>query len=189
MSELETIHFDSPAEWEAWLEREHDRSPGIWLKMAKKASGIPSVTHAEAVIVALCFGWIDGQRTSIDETYFANRFTPRRARSKWSQINRAAAEKLIESGAMRPAGLAQVEAARADGRWDAAYPPQRDLAVPDDFAAALAARPGALEFFETLTGANRYAILYRLHDAKRPETRTRRIERFADMCAAGEKLH
>jgi uncharacterized protein YdeI (YjbR/CyaY-like superfamily) len=189
VSELETIGFASPAEWEAWLEREGERSPGIWVKMAKKASGVASITYAEAVEVALCFGWVDSQKAGIDDTFWRQRFTPRRARSKWSQINRAAAEGLIERGAMRAAGLREVEAARADGRWDAAYPSQRNLEVPEDLTAALAARPGALAFFASLDSANRYAILYRLHDAKRPATRAARLERFADMCAAGEKLH
>jgi uncharacterized protein YdeI (YjbR/CyaY-like superfamily) len=189
VSELDQIGFASAEDWAAWLEREHDRSPGVWLKLAKKGAGVPSVTYAEAVQVALCFGWIDGQKGALDETHWLQRFTPRRARSKWSQINRAAAEKLIASGAMRPAGVREVEAARADGRWEAAYPSQRNLAVPDDLAAALAAEPAALQFFETLDSANRYAILYRLHDAKRPETRARRLERFVAMLRAGEKLH
>jgi uncharacterized protein YdeI (YjbR/CyaY-like superfamily) len=189
VSELETIHFASPAEWEAWLETEHERSPGVWVKMAKKASGVESITYAEAVEVGLCFGWVDSQKGGIDETFWRQRFTPRRARSKWSQINRAAVEELVARGVMRPAGLRQIEAAKADGRWDAAYPSQRNLEVPDDLATALAANPHALEFFEGLDSANRYAIIYRLHDAKRPATRAARVERFVAMCAAGEKLH
>ncbi len=162
---------------------------GLWLQLAKASSGVSTVTSAEALEVALCHGWIDGQRRALDQRHFLTRFTPRRARSRWSKRNRDAAEALIAAGRMAPAGLREVERARADGRWDAAYDGQRSAAVPDDLAAALAAEPQALAFFEGLDGANRYAILYRVHDAKRPETRTRRIEQFVVMCREGRTVH
>jgi uncharacterized protein YdeI (YjbR/CyaY-like superfamily) len=187
--ELPTLAFASEALWEAWLEREHARADGVWLKIAKKGSGIATVTHAEALEVALCFGWIDGQRAAHDERFFLQRFTPRRSRSRWSRINRDKATALIAAGRMQPAGLREVETAQADGRWDAAYEGQRTASVPDDLQAALDANPAAAAFFATLTGANRYAILYRVQDAKRPETRARRIETFVAMLARGETLH
>jgi uncharacterized protein YdeI (YjbR/CyaY-like superfamily) len=180
------IHqFDSRRAWERWLDTNHASSPGVWLKIARKASGIATVSHAEALEDALCYGWIDGQRSPHDETHFLQRFTPRRPRSKWSQVNRDKAAKLIEQGRMMPAGLAQVEAARRDGRWEAAYPPQSSQAIPDDFQRALDANPAAKEFFATLRGVRRYSFVYRITDAKRPETRKRRIERFVAMLAEG----
>ena len=157
--------------------------------MAKKSSGIESITHPEAVEVALCFGWIDSQRKGVDDTWFTQRFTPRRPRSKWSRLMREKAQELIASGAMEPAGLAEVERAKADGRWDAAYEPPSTIAVPDDLRAALDEQPEAAAFFATLTGQNRYAILHRIDDAKRPETRARRIAKYVAMCAQGEKLY
>jgi uncharacterized protein YdeI (YjbR/CyaY-like superfamily) len=187
--DLPILPFPSREAWEAWLEAEHERSPGVWLKIAKKASRIDTVTHAEALEAALCFGWIDGQRNSFDEKWFLQRFTPRRPRSRWSQINRDKAEELIARGAMRTAGLREVERAKADGRWQAAYASQSNIVVPPDLQRALDASPAAKEFFETLDSTNRYAVLYRIHDAKRPETRTRRIEKFVAMLARGEKLH
>ncbi len=162
---------------------------GVWLKIAKAGTGVVTVTYAEALEVALCHGWIDGQRRAFDERFFLTRFTPRRARSRWSRRNRDAAVALIEAGLMAPAGLREVERARADGRWDAAYDGQRAASVPDDLAAALAADPQALTFFEALDSANRYAILYRVHDAKRAETRARRIEQFVTMCREGRTVH
>ena len=187
--ELPILSFASPAAWEAWLEREHAAAPGLWLKIAKKGSGIATVTYAEALDVALCFGWIDGQKRAFDETWFLQRFTPRTRGSRWSQINVGHVERLTSAGHMRPAGLAQVEAARADGRWAAAYAGQRSATVPPDLQAALDANATAAAFFATLRGANRYAILYRVQDAKRPETRARRIARFVEMLARGETLH
>jgi uncharacterized protein YdeI (YjbR/CyaY-like superfamily) len=187
--ELPTLPFESAAAWEAWLEAEHARTDGVWLKIAKKDSGVPTVTYEEAVEVALCFGWIDGQMRRFDERFYVQRFTPRRRASRWSKINREKAERLIAAGRMRPAGLAQVEAAKADGRWDAAYEGARTIAVPDDLQAALDANPKAAAFFATLKGSNRYAILYRVGDAKRPETRAKRIAHFVDMLARGETLH
>ncbi len=187
--DLPIIPFASKDAWEAWLEKEHERSDGIWVKIAKKASGIETVTHAEALEIALCFGWIDGQRGGVDEQFFIQRFTPRRARSRWSRINRDKAERLIEQGAMRPAGRREVERAKEDGRWEAAYASPSTIEVPDDLRQALEANPAAKEFFATLTGANRYAVLYRIHDAKRPETRARRIAQFVAMLERGETLH
>ena len=187
--DLPTLPFASAAAWEAWLEDEHARAGGVWLKIAKKDTGVASVTHAEALDVALCFGWIDGQRRALDATWFLQRFTPRKRGSRWSQINVAKVARLTADGRMRPAGLAQVEAARADGRWASAYAGQRTATVPDDLRAALDANPAAAAFFATLRGANRYAVLYRVQDAKRPETRARRIERFVAMLERGETLH
>src|SRR5919201_4350186 len=157
--------------------------------MAKKASGIPSVAYPEVLDTALCFGWIDGRRNALDDTYFLQRFTPRRARSRWSRINREKAEALIAAGRMRPAGLAEVERAKADGRWDAAYEGQASIAVPDDLQRELDARPAAKAFYAKLSSQNRYAILYRLQDAKRPETRARRLATFVAMLERGETLY
>ena len=183
------IAFESSAAWEAWLAEHHATAGGVWVKMAKKATGIPSVTHQEALDVALCYGWIDGQRNRFDDQWFLQRFTPRRARSNWSKINRDKVERLIEEGRMRPGGLREVQRARADGRWDAAYDAQRLAEVPDDLRRALDADPAAAAFFEILNSQNRFAILYRIQDAKRPETRARRIERFVAMLGAGEKIY
>jgi uncharacterized protein YdeI (YjbR/CyaY-like superfamily) len=187
--DLPVLPFASATAWERWLEREHARAPGVWLQIAKKDTGIATVTYAEALDVALCFGWIDGQKRGFDATWFLQRFTPRRRGSKWSKINTGHVERLLVAGRMRPAGLAEVEAARADGRWAAAYDGQSSATVPPDLQAALDANPAAAEFFATLRGANRYAILYRVQDAKRPETRRRRIERFVAMLERGETLH
>lgn len=186
---LPIVAFASAEDFERWLAAEHESAAGLWLKIAKKAAGIPTVTYAEAVPTALCFGWIDGQKGSYDEQYFLQRFTPRRPRSKWSKINRNHVERLVAAGRMRPAGMAQVELAKADGRWDAAYDSQSTATVPDDLAAALQARPEALAAFDRLNSVNRYAILFRVHDAKRPETRARRIASFVDLLERGETLH
>ena len=186
--ELPILPFASAAAWEGWLEDEHARAAGVWLQIAKKDSGIATVSYAEALEVALCFGWIDGQRRGFDASWFLQRFTPRSRRSRWSKINTGHVERLIAAGRMRPAGLAQVEAARADGRWEAAYAGQRTIEVPADLQAALDASPAAAAFFATLRGASRYAILYRLQDAKRPATRARRIERYVQLLARGETL-
>ncbi|MDP9136504.1 MAG: YdeI/OmpD-associated family protein [Actinomycetota bacterium] len=187
--DLPVIPFASPPAWEEWLDANHEIADGLWIKFAKKASGIGTVVYAEAVEVALCFGWIDGQANSFDERWYLQRFTPRRARSKWSQINRAKAEALIEKGLMRPAGLREVERAKQDGRWEAAYPSPTKIEVPEDLRAALDASPAAAQFFEQLDATNRYAVLYRIHDAKRADTRARRIEKFVAMLARGEKIH
>jgi uncharacterized protein YdeI (YjbR/CyaY-like superfamily) len=187
--DLPIIAFASQAEWEAWLDSQPATSRGLWLKIAKKDAGVETVSYAEALESALCYGWIDGQRAAHDERYFLTRFTPRGRKSKWSQINRAKAIELLRQGRMTPAGVAQVEQARQDGRWDAAYEAQSRATVPDDLQRALDASPAAKAFFATLKGANRYAILYRLQDAKRPETRARRLAQFIAMLEAGETLH
>ena len=182
------LAFASPEEWEVWLEREHASSDGVWLKFAKKGSGVASVAYAEAVEVGLCYGWIDSQALSLDERFYLQKFTPRRARSKWSRVNRDKVAALMKQGRMKPAGLAQVEAAKKDGRWDAAYASPADVEVPEDLQRALDASPKAAEFFATLNKSNRYAIVYQLQDAKKPETRTRRLEKFVGMLERGEKL-
>ena len=187
--ELPILLFRVPPDLEAWLEENHDDSQGFWLKVAKKGSGEVSVTYAEALELALCFGWIDSQKRGLDEKFFLQRFTPRRPRGRWSRINRDKAEALLAAGAMRPAGLAEVEAARADGRWEAAYEGQRTAGVPDDLRRALGASPAAAEFFATLDSANRYAVIYRLDEARKPETRERRLRKFVAMLERGEKLH
>ncbi|HEX2274776.1 MAG TPA: YdeI/OmpD-associated family protein [Acidimicrobiales bacterium] len=181
------VAFESQAAWEQWLADHHATVNGVWVKMAKKASGIPTVTHAEALEVALCYGWIDGQRNRFDEQWFIQRFTPRRSRSKWSKINRAKAEQLIRDGRMQPAGLREIERARADGRWDAAYDAPSVATVPDDLQRALDENPAAAAFFATLNRQNRLAIIYQVQDAKRPETRARRMERFIAMLNEGTK--
>jgi uncharacterized protein YdeI (YjbR/CyaY-like superfamily) len=186
---LPTLPFASEAEWERWLEENHGASDGVWIKMARKNAGVDSVRYPEVLDVALCFGWIDGLRQALDDRYFLQRFTPRRRRSRWSRINRDKAERLIASGRMRPAGLAEVERAKADGRWKAAYEGQRAIAVPDDLERELASRPKAKAFFAELSSRNRYAILYLLEDAKRPETRARRLAKFVAMLEAGETTY
>ena len=187
--ELETRAFATAAEWEAWLVANHETAPGVWIKFARKGSGVASVTYLEALHAALCFGWIDGQARGGDASFYRQRFTPRRARSIWSKRNRGFAEELIASGRMQPAGLREVERARADGRWDAAYDAPSTATVPDDLRAALDASPRAAAFFETLGAQNRYAILHRVQTAKRAETRARRIEKFVAMLERGETLH
>jgi uncharacterized protein YdeI (YjbR/CyaY-like superfamily) len=185
----DSIPFTSRKEWEAWLRKNHTKSDGVWVKFAKKKSGIPTVTYEEALEVALCYGWIDGQSKGLDESYHVQRFTPRRPRSVWSRLNRERAIRLIDEGKMKPAGLREVERAKADGRWDAAYEPPSTSTVPDDLARALERNAKARKLFETLDSRNRYAILHRLATAKRPETRTRRLEQFVAMLAKGEKLY
>jgi uncharacterized protein YdeI (YjbR/CyaY-like superfamily) len=187
--ELPIELFAHPGELEAWLEENHGTSAGLWLKIAKKGTGKRSVTYAEAVEQALCFGWIDSQKRGLDEAYFLQRFTPRRPRGRWSKINREKAEALIAAERMRPAGLAEVEAARADGRWEAAYEGQRTAEVPADLRRELDANPAAAKFFAGLDSANRYAVIYRLNDAKKPETRERRLWKFLAMLERGEKIH
>jgi len=187
--DLPIIPFASADRWDAWLIDHHETSAGIWLKIAKTASGIDTVTYAEALYVALAYGWIDGQKGKFDDAWWLQRFTPRGPRSKWSRINRDKALGLIERGAIKAAGLREVERARADGRWDAAYESPRAATVPDDLQAALDANDAAREFFATLSGANRYAILYRIQDAKRPETRARRIEKFVGMLTEQKTFH
>ncbi len=183
------IPFPTAADWEAWLEENHATSDGIWLKLGKKSAKAPSVSYQEAVVGALCFGWIDGQAKSVDADWYVQRFTPRRKRSVWSRINRDRVEALTAEGRMRPAGLAAVEAARADGRWDAAYEPPSTMSVPDDLRAALDQSPAAAEMFESLNKTNRFAILHRVTTAVRPETRRNRIEKYVAMLERGEKIY
>ena len=184
------VSFANQADWRAWLAAHHDAGPeGVWLKIAKKGSAVASVDYPQAVEVALCYGWIDGQKKGLDETHWLQRFTPRRSRSIWSKVNRAKAEALVEAGEMQPAGLAEMERAKADGRWAAAYDGQRTSAVPDDLAAALAGNAVAREFFATLDSTNRYAILHRLQTAKKPETRARRLAQFVEMLGERRTLH
>ncbi|MFT3865905.1 MAG: YdeI/OmpD-associated family protein [Solirubrobacterales bacterium] len=188
-AELEIVLFADRDEFEAWLEENGGDSEGLWLKIAKKGAPVPSVTYDEAVELALCFGWIDGQVRRFDETHYIQRFTPRRPRGRWSKINREKAEALEAAGSLRPAGAAEVEAAKADGRWEAAYEGAATAKVPDDLRAALDASPAAAAFFADLDGANRYSIIWRLGDAKKPETRARRLAKFVAMLERGEKLH
>lgn len=185
----DVLFFESPGAFEAWLQANHATAGGVWLKMARKATGIASIDHAGALDVALCYGWIDGQRGKLDDTFFLQRFTPRRRRSRWSKVNRHKVAALIEAGRMQPAGLAEVERAQADGRWDAAYDPPSTATVPDDLQAALDANPAARSFFATLSGRNRYAILFRVADAKKAETRARRIAQLVAMLAEGRTLY
>jgi uncharacterized protein YdeI (YjbR/CyaY-like superfamily) len=182
------VPFARAVDFERWLERSATDSDGLWLKIAKKASGIESITYDEAVDVALCFGWIDGQKGAYDASWFLQRFTPRRARSIWSLANTKRVQALIETGRMRPSGLAEVERAKADGRWDAAYSGSRDIEVPSDVLAFLDANPEAATFWNSLTRSQRYSFLFRLHTAKRPETRAKRFAEFTRMLTAGEKL-
>jgi uncharacterized protein YdeI (YjbR/CyaY-like superfamily) len=180
------LPFASRADWAAWMDAHHAEHDAVWLKFAKKASGIPTVTYDEALEVALCYGWIDGLVRSFDGDFYLQRWTPRRRRSKWSKINRERALALIERGEMRPAGLAEIERAQADGRWDAAYDSPSTMAVPDDLQRALDEAPGGAAAFAALPSQDRYAALYRVHDAKRPETRARRIaEVVASLSPAG----
>jgi len=190
MPDLPIEHFADAAAWERWLER-HAESIGIWLKIAKKDAGIPSVTYAEALDVALCHGWIDGQKKGFDGDFFLQRFTPRRARSTWSKINVAKIETLTAAGRMRPAGVREVEAAKADGRWDAAYDGAKSMEVPAELAQALALarHRKAKAFFDTLDKTNRYAVCWRVQTAVKPETKRARVEKLVAMLARGEKIH
>ncbi len=188
-SDVQVVLFKRQEDWASWLDKNHATAPGIWLKLAKKASAIRSIDYDEALQAALCYGWIDGQKKSYDESTWLQKFTPRSPRSIWSRVNREKAEALIKSGQMKPAGLAAVEAARQDGRWDAAYDSPGRAAVPSDFQAELDRNPRAKAFFATLNSANRYAILFRLQTAKKPETRARRMQQFIQMLQNHEKLH
>ncbi len=183
------LEFRDPREWERWLGAHHADASGIWMKIAKKGAPARTTTHPEALEVAIRYGWIDAVRRRHDNHYFLQRFTPRGPRSRWSQINRAKAQQLIDEGRMAPSGLAEVERAKADGRWATAYPAQSQAEVPADFQAALDAHPEAKAFFMTLTGSNRYAFLHRLHHVKQPENRARRIAGYIDVLSAGRTLH
>ena len=185
---LPVVSFESTEAWDAWLTA-HADSPGIWLKIAKKGASGRSISYSDALDVALCHGWIDGQKGRHDDDYWLQRFTPRKPGSNWSKINTERAAALIASGRMRPAGLREVERARADGRWEQAYESQSRVTVPEDLARALAANQRAAAFFATLDSANRYAILYRIGTAKKPETRAKRIGTFVAMLSEHKKIH
>jgi uncharacterized protein YdeI (YjbR/CyaY-like superfamily) len=187
--ECPVLALSSAAAWRAWLSSEAGSAPGAWLKIAKTGAAERTVSYAEALEVALCFGWIDGQKGGVDDEYWLQRFSPRRPGSKWSKINTEKAEALIEAGQMEAAGLREVEQAKADGRWERAYAGQRSATVPDDLRRALDANPEASAFFETISGANRYAILYRIGAVKRPETRARKIAEYVQMLAEHRTLH
>lgn len=183
------VEFQRKSAWMSWLKKNHDRSTGVWLRLAKKTSGLTSISRNEALDVALCYGWIDGQARSEGDTTWLQKFTPRTKRSIWSKKNRENVERLINSGEMHSSGLAEIERAKSDGRWDAAYDSPRTMAVPDDLRQALEKNKKATKSFETLDSRNRYAILFRILNAKRPETRARRIKEFVEMLARGDKLH
>ena len=195
MSEAETraglpiVPFASADAWEHWLRSHHAESGGLWIKLAKAGTGVASVTYAQALDVALCYGWIDGQKAPYDATYWLQRFTRRGPRSLWSKINREKVAALIAQGRMTPAGQREIDAAVQDGRWEAAYDSARTMTVPDDLQARLDQEPRAGDFFATLDRANRYAVLYRVQTARKPETRARRIEQLVAMLAEGRKLH
>jgi uncharacterized protein YdeI (YjbR/CyaY-like superfamily) len=183
------LEFEGPEQWEQWMAVHHTATEGIWIRFAKKGSGVRSVTHAEVLKVALSYGWIDGQVRGESDRTFLQWFGPRAKRSIWSKVNRESALAMIEAGEMHPAGLKEIERARADGRWEQAYDPQRTAAVPEDLQEALARNAKAKSFFARLDSKNRYAILHRIQIAKKPETRARRIGQFVEMLAKGEKIH
>lgn len=186
---LPTLSFATQQEWEAWLDAHHADAPGLWLKIAKKGAGTRTISYATALESALCYGWIDGQKAALDDQHWLQKFTPRRPKSIWSKVNREKAEALIAAGRMRAAGLRQVELAKADGRWEAAYDGQSTMTVPEDFRRALDQHAEAREFFAGLNSANRYAILFRIHAAKKPATRAARIEQFIEMLSRHEQIH
>ena len=183
------VEFRQKSDWLKWLEKNHDKSTGVWLRMAKKDSGLKSVSRTDALDVALCYGWIDGQARSEGETTWLQKYTPRTKRSIWSKINREKVNALIKNGEMQPAGLAEIERAKNDGRWDAAYDSSRTITVPDDLRAAFDKNKKAKTFFETLDSRNRYAVLFRIHSAKKAETREKRIKQFVEMLESGEKIY
>lgn len=187
--ELPVLFFETQLAWEGWLAQNHAASPGLWLKIAKKDSGLFSLDYAQALESALCYGWIDGQKGALDERYWLQKFTPRKPKSGWSKINREKAESLIAAGRMQPAGLRQIELAKIDGRWEAAYQSQSRIEIPPDLQAELDRDPLAAAFFASLDSANRYAILYRLQTAKKLETRQARLSKFVEMLRNGEKIH
>jgi uncharacterized protein YdeI (YjbR/CyaY-like superfamily) len=186
---LPIIAFASAAAWEKWLSAQPRTCKGLWLKLAKKESGIASVSKQEAIDGALCHGWIDGQLDKFDDRFWLVRYTPRSRKSKWSKINQIRAQELIDQKRMKSAGLQEITQAKADGRWEAAYAPQSKAAVPDDLQTALDRNPRAKSFFSELDSANRYAILYRVHEAKKAETRAERIKKYVQMLAQGETIH
>ena len=185
--QLPVLPFACRKAWADWLAKQHDKSTGVWLKLAKKDSGIQSLTYDEAVDVALCYGWIDGQKKGFDDQrYWLQKFTPRGPKSIWSKINTARVERLIASGEMKPAGMKAIEAAKQDGRWDAAYASQKNISVPADFQSALGKNRKAKVFFDSLASAKRYSFLFRIVTAKKAETREKRIRQFVEMLERGE---
>lgn len=188
-TDLPILPFENKKKWAEWLAKQHDKSAGVWLKLGKRASGLASITYEEALDAALCYGWLDGQKKGFDEQYWLQKFTPRGPKSIWSRINTEKVERLIASGEMKPAGLKAIEAAKKDGRWEQAYDSQKNISVPDDFQAALNKNKKAKVFFETLKSVNRYAILFRIHNAKRAETRAKRIQQFVEMLERNEKVY
>ena len=187
--DLLVLAFESQRTWEGWLDENAATSKGLWLKIAKKGLSIQSVSYPEALDAALCQGWIDGQKASFDERFWLQRFTPRKPRSSWSKVNRQKVTELVQRGKMKPRGLEEVERAKRDGRWDAAYDAQSAATVPDDLRRRLDDNPQASAFFATLDSRNRYAILHRIQEAKKPETRVRRIEKYVAMLSEHEKLY
>jgi uncharacterized protein YdeI (YjbR/CyaY-like superfamily) len=187
--DLPIMLFETQQDWESWLEEHHAEASGAWLKIAKKQTGVSSVSYSEALESALCYGWIDGQKAAFDEQYWLQKFSPRRPKSIWSKVNRDKATALIAEGRMRPAGLRQVELAKADGRWEQAYASQSKITVPDDLQKELDKNPAAQEFFNTLNSVNRYAILFRIQTAKKADTRAARIQKFVEMLAKHETIY
>ncbi|HSN87983.1 MAG TPA: YdeI/OmpD-associated family protein [Thermoanaerobaculia bacterium] len=181
--------FPRQEDWEAWLDQHHATSPGLWLRLAKKGADLQSLSYAEALDVALCYGWIDGQKKGLDDSSWLQKLTPRKPKSLWSKINREKVAALTQAGRMKPAGIAAVESAKQDGRWDAAYDSPGGATVPEDFQAELDRNPKAKAFYDTLEKRNTYAILWRIQTAKKPETRARRIRDFLAMLERGEKIH
>jgi uncharacterized protein YdeI (YjbR/CyaY-like superfamily) len=184
-----TIYFATAADFEAWLETNHQDHDEVWLKLAKKGAERTSVTYDQAVDLALCFGWIDGNKAAHDDHHWLQRFTPRSRRSRWSQVNRERAERLLAEGRVRAAGAAEIERARADGRWDSAYAGQRNATIPVELQRELDSDPAAATAFAQLDAQNRFSIIWRINDAKRPETRARRVAKYLDMIRRGERLH
>jgi uncharacterized protein YdeI (YjbR/CyaY-like superfamily) len=189
LNDIPVVLFEHQQDWAAWLDKNHAASSGVWLRLAKNASGLKSVSYEEALEVALCYGWIDGQKKSYDKSSWLQKFTPRGVKSIWSKVNRGKAEELIRSGQMKPAGLKAIERAKQDGRWDAAYDSPSSATVPSDFQAQLDRNAQAKAFFATLDSRNRYAILFRIQTAKKAETRTKRIQQFIEMLEKKEKLY
>jgi uncharacterized protein YdeI (YjbR/CyaY-like superfamily) len=187
--DLPVKEFKTQAAWGKWLAKNHDKSPGVWMRFYKKASGVKSMNYAEALDEALCYGWIDGQTNKYDEVSWVQRFTPRRAKSIWSKRNVGYVARLTEAGKMRPAGQAQIDAAKADGRWEIAYDSHSTMEIPEDLLKALAKNKKAKAFFESLNKANLYAIAFRLQTAKKPETREKRMKQILVMMKNGEKFH
>jgi uncharacterized protein YdeI (YjbR/CyaY-like superfamily) len=187
--ELPVMQFAQQSDWAEWLDRHHAESSGIWLRIAKKSSSLQSVSYAEAIDVALCYGWIDGQSKKYDQDSWLQKFTPRGPRSIWSKVNQEKVAALISSGRMQPAGLAAIERAKQNGQWAAAYDSPSQATVPSDLQAELDKNPSASAFFATLNSQNRYAILFRIQTAKKPETRARRIRQFIEMLEKNEKIY